>query len=87
MAAENSMALVTSSGVPPPPRMSAPSVSTSSVSSYASAGSGYEFVKPSDLGSDDDGDDDPIEAFTTATAALVRSFFFFLSLLHFCLSS
>ena len=45
----SSMALVRSSDVPPPQKMSAPSVSTSSVSSYASAGSRNEFVKPSDL--------------------------------------
>jgi hypothetical protein len=70
-ASTSSMALVTSSGLLSAPKMF-PSVSTSSVSSYASAAS-YEFVKPSDLGSDDDGDDDPTETFAHATAALVRA--------------
>ncbi|KAH6900958.1 hypothetical protein BKA70DRAFT_732288 [Coprinopsis sp. MPI-PUGE-AT-0042] len=67
-ASASSMALVTSSGLLSAPKMF-PSVSTSSVSSYASAAS-YEFVKPSELGSDDDGDDDPSETFNHATAAL-----------------
>lgn len=73
-ASSSSMALVTSSGLLSAPKMF-PSVSTSSVSSYASAAS-YEFVKPSDLGSDDDGDDDPEETFAHATTALVRATIF-----------